>query len=112
MSPTRLAGIRRLGLWWVIAGFVVVGLALIVLWSRLRLGGFVIGLGLLLAAALRMVVHPPKGGGLEVRSRVRDVVTLLLAAALVFGAFFLVRTCAPEDAQFGGGRAASCPPLP
>ena len=111
MSPARLAGLRRLGVWWVIAGFVVAGLGLIVLGSRLRLGGFVIGLGLVLAAVLRVVIPPPKGGGLEVRSRVRDVVTLLLAAALVFAAFFLVRTCAPEDAQFGGGRAASCPPL-
>lgn len=112
MTPPWLVGLRRLGPWWVIAGFVVVGLGLIVLGSRLRLGGFVIGLGLLLAAVLRMVLQPPKGGGIEVRSRLRDVVTLLLAAALVFGAFFLVRTCAPEDAQFGGGRAASCPPLP
>jgi hypothetical protein len=43
---------------------------------------------------------------------VRDVVTLVFAAALVFAAFFLVRTCAPADAQIGGGRAASCPPSP
>ncbi|HEU4999965.1 MAG TPA: DUF3017 domain-containing protein, partial [Lapillicoccus sp.] len=77
MTSPRLAGLRRLGLWWVIAGFVVVGLGLIVLGSRLRLGGFVIGLGLLLAAVLRTVVPPPKGGGIEVRSKVRDVVTLL-----------------------------------
>jgi hypothetical protein len=111
MSSTRLAGLRRLGLWWVIAGFVVVGLGLIVLGSRLRLGGLVIGLGLVLAAVLRILMPPPKGGGLEVRSKVRDVVTLLVAAALVFAAFFLVRTCAPEDAQLGGGRAASCPAL-
>src|SRR5690242_1873089 len=112
MTFSRLAGLRRLGLWWVIAGFVVVGLGLIVLGSRLRLGGFVIGLGLLLAAVLRIVVPPPKGGGLEVRSRARDVLTLLVAAGLVFGGLFLVRTCAPEGGQFGGGWAARCPPLP
>ena len=46
----RLAGFRRLGLWWVIAVFVVAGVALIVFASRLRLGGFVIGVGLLIAA--------------------------------------------------------------
>ena len=42
----------------------------------------------------------------------RDVLTLVVAAALVFGAFFLVRTCGPVDPQFGGGRAASCPATP
>ena len=108
----RFAGLRRLGLWWVIAALVVIGVGLIVFASRLRLGGFVIGLGLLIAAVLRLLVKEPRGGGIEVRSRVRDVVTLVVAAALVFGAFFLVRTCAPVDAQIGGGRAASCPPLP
>ena len=108
----RFAGLRRLGLWWVIAAFVVIGVGLIVFASRLRLGGFVIGLGLLIAAVLRLVVQEPRGGGIEVRSRVRDVVTLVVAAALVLGAFFLVRTCAPMDAQIGGGRAASCPPSP
>ena len=41
----RLAGLRRLGLWWVIAGFVVVGVGLIAFAGRLRLGGFVIGWG-------------------------------------------------------------------
>jgi len=51
-------------------------------------------------------------GGIEIRSRVRDVITLLVAAGLVFAAFFLVRTCGPPDAQFGGGRAASCPATP
>jgi len=108
----RLAGLRRLGLWWVIAVFVVVGVALIVFASRLRLGGFVIGVGLLIAAALRLLVKEPRGGGIEVRTRVRDVITLVVAAGLVFAAFFLVRTCGPADAQFGGGRAASCPPTP
>ena len=52
----------------------------------------------------------PHGGGIEVRSRIRDVVTLVLAAVLVFGAFFLVRTCGPADGQIGGGRADSCGP--
>ena len=105
----RLDGLRRLGLWWVIAAFVVVGMVLIVGFGRLRLGGFVIGGGLLVAALLRIVVKEPRGGGIEVRSRVRDVLTLVVAAALVIGAFFLVRTCAPDNSPIGGGRAASCP---
>ena len=108
----RLAGLRRLGLWWVIAGFFVVGVGLIVFAGRLRLGGFVIGLGLLIAAVLRLLVKQPRAGGIEVRTKLRDVLTLVVAAALVFGAFFLVRTCGPVDAQFGGGRAASCPATP
>jgi hypothetical protein len=107
----RLAGLRRLGLWWVIAAFVVAGVGLI-LTGRLRLGGFVMGLGLLVAAVLRLVVKEPRAGGIEVRSRTRDVITLTVAAALVFGAFYLVRTCAPADTAFGGGRAASCPGPP
>ncbi len=104
----RLAPLRRLGLWWVLGGFALAGMALVI-GGRLRIGGFVIGLGLLVTALMRIVVHEPHGGGIEVRSRVRDVITLVLAAALVFGAFFLVRTCGPADAQIGGGRAASCP---
>ena len=108
----RLAGFRRLGLWWVIAVFVVAGVALIVFASRLRLGGFVIGVGLLIAAALRLLVKEPRGGGIEVRTRFRDVITLVVAAGLVFAAFFFVRTCAADEAQFGGGRAASCPATP
>lgn len=104
----RLAPLRRLGLWWVLGGFALAGMAVVVA-GRLRIGGFVIGVGLLVTAVLRVVVKEPHGGGIEVRSRVRDVITLVLAAALVFGAFFLVRTCGPADAQIGGGRAASCP---
>jgi hypothetical protein len=107
-----VALLRRLGLWWVVAAFAVVGMGVIVFGGRLRIGGFVIGLGLVVAAVTRLVVREPHGGGIEIRSRSRDVVTLLVAAALVFGAFFLVRTCAPADLQIGGGRAASCPPSP
>ena len=105
----RLTPLRRLGLWWVLAGFALAGLGLIVLAGRLRIGGFVIGVGLLVAALLRLVVREPRAGGIEVRSRFWDVLILVLSAALVFGAFFLVKTCGPTDAQLGGGRAASCP---
>jgi hypothetical protein len=108
----KLVALQRLGLWWIVAAFTLVGMGVIVFGGRLRIGGFVIGLGLVVAAALRLVVREPHGGGIEIRSRIRDVVTLLVAAGLVFGAFFLVRTCAPADLQIGGGRAASCPPNP
>jgi AcrR family transcriptional regulator len=63
-------------------------------------------------AVLRLVVKEPRAGGIEIRSKARDVITLVVAAALVFGAFFLVRTCAPGDTVFGGARAASCPGPP
>ncbi len=105
----RLAPLRRLGLWWVLGAFALTGIGLIVLAGRLRAGGFVIGVGLLVTAILRLVVREPHGGGIEIRSRVRDVLTLVLAAVLVFAAFFLVKTCGPADEQVGGGRAASCP---
>ncbi len=105
----RLTPLRRLGLWWVLAGFALAGLGFIVLAGRLRIGGFVVGAGLLVAAVLRAVVREPHAGGIEVRSRAWDVIILVLAAALVFGAFFLVKTCDPADTQLGGGRAASCP---
>ena len=105
----RLAPLRRLGLWWVLGAFALAGLGLVVLGGRLRIGGFVMGVGLLVTAVLRLAVSEPHGGGIEVRSRLRDVLTLVLAAALVFGAFFLVRTCGPADGQIGGGRAANCP---
>jgi len=44
-----------------------------------RLGGFVIGLALLLGAGLRLVLPPPQAGWLAVRTRGLDA-TLLLAA--------------------------------
>lgn len=105
----RWRPLRGLGLWWVVALFAVAGMVLITVGGRLRIGGFVMGLGLVVAAVLRLVVREPHGGGIEIRSRLRDILTMLLAAALIFAAFFLVRTCAPEDQQIGGGRAASCP---
>lgn len=105
----RWGPLRGLGLWWVVAAFSLTGMGLISWGGRLRLGGFVIGLGLVLAAVLRMVVREPHGGGIEVRSRMRDVATMLVAAGLVFAAFFLVKTCAPENQQIGAGRAEACP---
>ena len=51
----RLAPLRRLGLWWVLGGFALAGLGLVVLGGRLRVGGFVIGVGLLVFSAFFLV---------------------------------------------------------
>lgn len=101
--------LRSLGPWWLVAAVAAGGLALIAFGPRLRLGGLVIAAALVLGAFLRSILPVPRGGGLEVRKRWLDVLTLLVLAALVFAAFFFVRTCAPASEQYGGGRAANCP---
>lgn len=107
MRWRTLAG---LGVWWAVVAIAFVGLFLVVVGEKLRLGGMILAAAILLAAVLRALLPSPKGGGLEVRSRSRDVLTLLAAALLVFLAFFLVKTCDPPSAQIGGGRADNCPP--
>ena len=106
----RWAPLRGLGVWWVVAAVTVVGMVMISFGGRVRLGGFVVAASLVLAAVLRLLIPRGRGGGLEIRSRWRDVVTMLIAATLVFVAFFLVRTCGPESLQLGGGRADNCGP--
>lgn len=105
----RWRPLRGLGPWWAVAVVAVAGLWLITAGGHLRIGGFVVAASLVLAAVLRAVLPEARGGGIEIRSRLRDVLTMLVAAALVFAVFFLVRTCGPAAEQIGGGRAASCP---
>ena len=81
-----------LGLWWLVAAGAATGLGLVAFADALRLGGFVLAGSLAAAAALRLVVPQPRGGGLEVRRRMVDVGLLLLLAAGVVLAFTLVRT--------------------
>ncbi len=84
-SPEALPAWRRsqpLGLWWVLP----LGLsAALVVWvvGELRTGGFVMAGTLTLAAALRLVLPRGAVGGLFVRSRTWDVVTLLALAVAV-----------------------------
>lgn len=65
----------RLGWWWAAAPVLVVGLVLF--WfDQVRAAGFTVAGGLLLAALLRLVLPAAKSGGLAVRSRAVDVLTM------------------------------------
>ena len=70
----------RLGWWWAVPPVLVLGLVLIGL-QHVRAGGFVLAVGVGLAALLRLVLPTSRSGGLAVRSRVTDV-TILAALAL------------------------------
>jgi hypothetical protein len=72
----------RLRWWWAMAPIVLAG----VLWfgfDRVRLAGFVVAGGIGLGALLRLVLPTARSGGLAVRSRFVDVLTMaVLAVAL------------------------------
>lgn len=65
----------RLGWWWAAPPFLVTGLALFAM-DRVRLAGFVVAAGLLVGALLRLVLPTARSGGLAVRSRGVDVLTM------------------------------------
>ncbi|NYG07541.1 hypothetical protein BJ986_002028 [Phycicoccus badiiscoriae] len=65
----------RLGWWWVAAPVLVLGVGLFLL-DQVRLAGYVLAAGLGLAALLRLVLPTARSGGLAVRSRGIDVVTM------------------------------------
>ena len=70
---------QPLGVWWVgVVGLVVAGLLLTS--SNLRAYGYALGATLAVLALLRAVLPTGRAGGLAVRSRVGDVITLLLLA--------------------------------
>jgi len=72
----------RLGWWWATIPALALGLVLIAL-QHVRAGGFVLAAGAGLAALLRLVLPTSRSGGLAVRSRAADVITLAgLAVAL------------------------------
>lgn len=71
-----------LAAWWVIAAGIVVGL-LFVLSDHVLRATAVIGATLVLAALLRIVLAPDRAGGLVVRSRALDALTLVVLAVLV-----------------------------
>lgn len=70
----------RLGLWWVVAAGLAVGVAVVVTGHVLR-GGFTMVLTLLVAGLLRLFLPADRVGALAVRSRTYDVVVLLVLAA-------------------------------
>ena len=65
----------RLGWWWVAFPVLVLGVVLFVL-DEVRPAGYTIAAGLGLAALLRLVLPTARSGGLAVRSRGVDVVTM------------------------------------
>lgn len=73
---------QSLGVWWVLPVGLVTAL---VFWAQghLRSGGFAMGATLVLAAVLRLLLPRRAAGGLLVRSRTWDVITLLALAAAV-----------------------------
>jgi Protein of unknown function (DUF3017) len=72
----------RLGWWWVPVPVLLLGLGLIAT-DQIRFGGFVVAASVGLAALLRLVLPTSASGGLAVRSRAADVLTLAgLCAAL------------------------------
>jgi hypothetical protein len=72
----------RLGLWWVVAAGLVVGLVVIVSNHVLR-GGAIMTFTLAGAGVLRLVLPARRVGALAVRSRTYDVIVFFsLAAAL------------------------------
>ena len=74
----------RLGWWWVAAPVLVLGVVLFVL-DEVLLAGYTLAAGLGLAALLRLVLPTARSGGLAVRSRGVDVVTMaVLGLALAF----------------------------
>jgi Protein of unknown function (DUF3017) len=72
----------RLGWWWAIAPVLLLGLAAFAV-GRVREGGFIVAGGVGLGALLRLVLPTSRSGGLAVRSRGVDVLTMAaLALAL------------------------------
>ena len=86
MAPRELV---RLGLWWAAAAGTLAGLGF-VLGGRTLVGAYLVVASLLGAAVVRLLLPPSASGGLVVRGRAVDVVTLVLLAAALFTAITLV----------------------
>ena len=65
----------KLGWWWVATPVLLLGL-LAFAFNEVRLAGYVIALALGLAALVRLVLPTDRAGGLAVRSRLADVLTM------------------------------------
>lgn len=65
----------KLGWWWVATPVLLAGMAFFAL-DQVRLAGYVLAAGLGLAALLRLVLPASRAGGLAVRSRAVDVLTM------------------------------------
>ncbi|SES46926.1 Protein of unknown function [Pedococcus cremeus] len=65
----------RLGWWWVATPVLLAGMVFFAL-DQVRTAGYVLAAGLGLAALLRLVLPASRAGGLAVRSRAADVLTM------------------------------------
>ena len=67
----------RFGALWLVAGALILGLA-VISFVNVRVGGFVVAGTLVGAALLRLMLPRERAGGLVVRSRTADVAFLLV----------------------------------
>jgi hypothetical protein len=74
---------ERFGALWVVAVALIAGVAVIAV-GHVRLGGAIVAGTLVLAALLRMMLPRARAGGLVVRSRMADVVFLLVMGLALF----------------------------
>lgn len=83
-EPDRVPRSRPLGPWWLgVVGLAVAAVLLVA--ENLRAFGYAVALTLVVLALARMVLPADRAGGLAVRSRTVDVLTLLgLAGAMAF----------------------------
>ena len=73
----------RFGPLWLVAGTLILGMAVIG-FGQVRWGGFVVIGALLFAGLLRLTLPPGRAGGLVVRSRTADVIFLLGMGVALF----------------------------
>ncbi|MGV1009322.1 MAG: DUF3017 domain-containing protein [Dermatophilaceae bacterium] len=85
----RWGRLRRLGPWWTMAFGAAAGVGLAAA-GLIKTGGYLVALSLALGALMRLVMPREAAGGLAVRRRWIDVVSLGGLAVLVATAFALV----------------------
>jgi hypothetical protein len=73
----------RLRWWWAMAPIVLAGVVLFAT-GHVRLAGFVVAGGVGFGALLRLVLPTARSGGLAVRSRGVDVLTMAVLAVALF----------------------------
>ena len=89
-EPSDWRRLRRLCVWWLVAGIAGLGVA-VAAFGQLRSGGYLFASAFGLGAVLRAVLPRQGAGGLAVRRPWLDVVSLLGLAVAVAVAFALVR---------------------
>lgn len=78
------------GAWWLPAIVLGAGLTLVVVGDHSLAGGLLMGSAFLTAALLRLVLPEDRAGGIAVRSRALDVITLMVLGVLLLVVFSVV----------------------